>query len=78
MTAAPGPNLIGWVRAGEHLFGAVLCTLQEHESDRARADQLERQNRGLQEEIKAIREELAAYLAERVEVAMPSGSSPRR
>jgi hypothetical protein len=69
MTAPPGPDLIGWVRAGEHLFGAVLRRLQEHESDRARADQLERENRQLQEEIKTIREELAAYRAERVEVA---------
>ncbi|HEY7203307.1 MAG TPA: hypothetical protein VIA61_03385 [Methylomirabilota bacterium] len=69
MTAQPGPDLIGWVRAGEQIFGAVLRTLQEHEWHRARADRLERENRQLQDEIQVIREELAAYRAERVEVA---------
>lgn len=69
MTAQPGPDLITWVRAGEQLFGAVLRTLQEHEWHRSRADRLERENRQLQEEIQVIREELAAYRAERVEVA---------
>ncbi|HEU4439301.1 MAG TPA: hypothetical protein VFT36_08620 [Methylomirabilota bacterium] len=69
MTAPPGPDLIGWVREGEHLFGAVLRTLQEHEWHRTRADRLEREKRQLQEEIQVIREELAAYRAERLEVA---------
>src|SRR4029453_1511706 len=36
MTAQPGPDLIGWVRSGEQIFGAVLRTLQEHEWHRAR------------------------------------------
>lgn len=69
MTAPRGPDLIGWVREGEHLFGAVLRTLQEQEWHRARADQLERENRELKEEIQAIREELTAHRAERIEVA---------
>jgi chromosome segregation ATPase len=69
MAAQPGPDLIGWVRAGEHIFGAVLRALQEHEWHRTRADRLERENRQLQDEIEVIRAELAAYRAERVEVA---------
>jgi hypothetical protein len=69
MTTPGGPDLIGWVREGEHLFGAVLRTLQEQEWQRARADQLERENRELKQEIQVIREELAAHRAERVEVA---------
>jgi hypothetical protein len=69
MTAPRGPDLIGWVREGEHLFGAVLRTLEEQEWHRARAADLERENRQLKEEIQVIREELAAHRAERVEVA---------
>lgn len=69
MTTQPGPDLIGWVRAGEQIFGAVLRTLQEHEWHRTHADRLERENRQLQDEIEVIRAELAAYRAERVEVA---------
>jgi hypothetical protein len=68
MTAPGGPDLIGWVREGEHLFAAVLRTLQEQEWQRARADQLERENRELKQEIEIIREELAAHRAVRVEV----------
>jgi len=69
MTARPGADLIGWVRAGEQIFGAVLRTLQEQEWHRTRADRLERENRQLQDEIQVIRDELATYRAERVEVA---------
>lgn len=83
MIAQPAPDLIGWVRAGERIFGAVLQTLQEHEWHRTRADRLEQENRQLQDEIEVIRAELAAYRAERVEGAdtlswppAPSNGSP--
>jgi prefoldin subunit 5 len=61
--------VIGWVREGERLFGAVLQTLQDHERQRLRIEELERENRQLREEIRTIREELMGLRAERVEVA---------
>jgi hypothetical protein len=63
------PDLIGWVREGERLFGAVLLTLQDYEQQRARAERLERENLQLREQIQIISEELAGYRAERIEVA---------
>ena len=63
------PDLIGWVREGERLFGAVLLTLQDYEQQRARADRLERETLQLREQIQIISEELAGYRAERIEVA---------
>jgi len=63
------PDLIGWVREGERLFGAVLLTLQDREQQRARADRLERENRQLREQIQTMSEELAVLRAERIEAA---------
>jgi hypothetical protein len=63
------PELLGWVRQGERLFGLVLQTLQGYESLQARADRLEQDNRRLREELEALREELGAFRAERLEAA---------
>ncbi len=62
-------DLIGWVQEGERLFGAVLGTLQDHERQRAQADELERENRQLRESIETLSQELAAYRTERIEAA---------
>lgn len=66
--ARPGPDRLG-TRGRATFRGRAAATLQEHEWHRQRAHRLERENRQLQEEIRVIREELAAYRAERVEVA---------
>jgi hypothetical protein len=56
------PELLGWVRDGERLFGLVLQTLQ-------RCEALEHDNRRLQEELGSLREELATFKVERLEAA---------
>jgi regulator of replication initiation timing len=65
----PLPDLLGWVREGERLFGAVLHTLQDYERMRAGREGLEEENRRLREEVEAMREELAWLRAERVDAA---------
>lgn len=62
MATDPTSDVLRWVREGEHLFGQVLQSLR-------RAEALDEENRRLQGEIGAIREELDALKAERVEVA---------
>jgi septal ring factor EnvC (AmiA/AmiB activator) len=67
--ARPLPDLVGWVRQGEQLFGTVLQTLQEYEQLRQSAKRLEQENRRLLAEMREIREELHDLRAERVEAA---------
>ena len=63
------PEVIGWVREGERLFGAVLQTMQSHERQRVSLVELEEENGRLRDELRATREELRDLRAERVEVA---------
>lgn len=62
MSGDVAPELLGWVRDGERLFGVVLQTLQ-------RCEALEQDNRRLQEELGTLREELASFRMERLEAA---------
>jgi hypothetical protein len=70
VTGAPSlGDLVGWVRDGERLFGAVLQTLQQYELLREQAGRLEQENRQLRGEMQLIREELHQLRSERVEAA---------
>ncbi len=62
MSGDLAPELLGWVRDGERLFGLVLQTLQ-------RCEALEQENRRLQQEVGSLREELATFKMERLEAA---------
>jgi len=62
MSGDLAPELLGWVRDGERLFGLVLQTLQ-------RCEALEQDNRRLREQLESVREELDTFKVERLEAA---------
>lgn len=62
MSGDLAPDLVGWVRNGERLFGLVLETLQ-------RCEAVEQENRQLREQLEALREELNTFRVERLEAA---------
>jgi predicted nuclease with TOPRIM domain len=68
-SSPPVTDLVGWVREGEHLFGAALQALQQCDLLRERADRLEQENWRLGEEMRIISAELERLRADRVEAA---------
>lgn len=69
MPPLPPPEILRWVREGEHLFGRVLQALHRLEETDATATRLVEENERLRTEIEELRAELSDLKAERGEVA---------
>jgi regulator of replication initiation timing len=69
MTADPAPDLVRWVKEGEHLFRLTLESLQGAAALRRKAEDLAEENRRLRDDNSAMRQELDLLRAERLEVA---------
>ncbi len=69
MPTDPSSDLMRWVREGERVFGQLLGTLQRCRELEMTVDALTAENRRLQQEMQALREELRQLLAQRVEAA---------
>jgi predicted nuclease with TOPRIM domain len=69
MVADPSSDVVRWAQEGERLFGQLLRTLHHCREAEMTTEALASENRRLQEEMQAIREELHRLRAERVEAA---------
>lgn len=54
MSANPAPDLVRWVKEGEHLFGLVLQTLHRSREVEAKAEILARENDRLRAEVQDL------------------------